>query len=62
MNKVLNQFRRLYDDKGLNDYDFAKEEEKLRIANANLIDATNSLIKSSELLNAAALSSFAVKH
>jgi hypothetical protein len=62
MNKILNQFRRLYDDMGKNDHDFSDQEEKLRLANNNLINATNRLIKSSELLNAAALSSFSVKH
>lgn len=62
MNKVLNQFRRLYDDKGQNDYDFTEHEEKLRIATANLKNATTALTKASELLNAAALSTFETKH
>lgn len=62
MNKVFNQFRRLYDDRGKDDYDFTEAEERLRIANNNLTKATEALTKSSELLNAAALSSFAVKH
>jgi len=62
MSKVLNQFRRLYDDRGQNDYDFTEAEERLRIAQDNLTDATNKLIRSSELLNAAALNSFATKH
>lgn len=62
MNKIINQFRRLYDDKGVNDHDFSEQEEKLRIANNKLTTATQRLLKSSEMLNAAALSSFATKH
>lgn len=62
MEKVLNQFRRLYDDRGENDHDFSDQEERLRIANYNLTKATEALTKSSELLNAAALNSFATKH
>ena len=62
MNKIINQFRRLYDDKGANDHDFSEQEEKLRMANNKLTDATQRLLKSSEMLNTAALSSFATKH
>ncbi len=62
MNKILAQFRRLYDDKGSNDIDFSVQEEKLRVAQDNLADATRRLVKSSEILNAAALSSFTTKH
>lgn len=62
MNKVINQFRRLYDDKGANDHDFSVQEERLRVAQYNLEQATNELIRSSERLNAAALSSFATRH
>ncbi len=62
MNKVINQFRRLYDDKGLDDHDFTNQEERLRIAQENLNAATDDLVRASELLNAAALSSTATKH
>jgi hypothetical protein len=62
MNKILNQFRRLYDDKGSNDHDFTDQEERLRVAQANLFAATDRLVRSSEQLNAAALSSFATRH
>ena len=57
MNKIINQFRRLYDDKGYNDHDFSGQEERLRVAQDNLSDATRRLVKASEKLNAAAISS-----
>ncbi len=62
MNKIISQFRRLYDDKGADDHDFGGQEERLRLAQYNLEQATKSLVKSSEMLNAAALSSFSTKH
>ena len=62
MNKIINQFRRLYDDKGVNDHDFSGQEERLRKSLANLTKATDALTRSSEKLNAAALSRFATKH
>ena len=62
MNKIINQFRRLYDDKGYDDHDFSEQEEKLRIAQDNLKDATDKLTRSAEMLNAAALGSFATRH
>ena len=62
MNKILSQFRRLYDDKGANDHDFSDQEEQLRIARKKLFDATDSLNRSSEFLNAAALRSFSSEH
>ena len=62
MNKIINQFRRLYDDKVLNDHDFSDQEKRLRMAQDNLASATDKLVRSSELLNAAAISSFIVKH
>ncbi len=55
MNKVINQFRRLYDDKGLNDHDFSDQEARLREAKAHLTNATDALMRASERLNAAAL-------
>lgn len=62
MNKVLNQFRRLYDDRGANDHDFTEQETRLREAHEKLTEATNELLRSSEILNAAALSSFQTRH
>ncbi len=63
MNKVINQFRRLYDDKGTNDHDFSEQEARLREAQAHLKRATESLMRSSEMLNTAALGSMPVtKH
>lgn len=62
MNKIMSQFRRLYDDKGKDDHDFSDQEERLRAAQDNLKNATDRLVRSSERLNAAALSSFATKH
>lgn len=62
MIKVMNQLRRLYDDHGSGDHDFTKQEERLKEAQDNLSLATDRLIKSSEQLNAAAISSFMTKH
>lgn len=62
MNKIINQFRRLYDDKGANDHDFSEQEARLREAREHLVKATEALIRSSERLNTAAISSFATKH
>ena len=62
MNKIYSQFRRLYDDKGVDDHDFSDQEERLRIAQDYLKEATDNLIRSSERLNAAALSAFVTKH
>lgn len=62
MNKILAQFRRLYDDKGADDRDFSDQEENLRIALFKLAHATDELVRASERLNAAALGSFATKH
>lgn len=56
MDKFLNQFRRLYDDKGANDRDFTEQETRLREAQKRLVDATNELNRSSQNLNATALS------
>jgi len=62
MNKVLAQFRRLYDDKGANDWDFTKQENALHEATTKLNEATTELIRASEILNAAAIGSFSTKH
>lgn len=58
MEKFLNQFRRLYDDKGENDRDFSEQEQRLKEAQSRLADATNELVKSSDKLNAVALSAY----
>jgi len=62
MNKIISQLRRLYDDNGANDRDFTIQEERLKASQDNLNKATSQLVRASELLNAAALSSFATKH
>lgn len=58
MEKFLNQFRRLYDDRGLHDKDFTEQETRLKQAQTRLVDATNELVKSSDKLNAVALSAY----
>lgn len=58
MEKFLNQFRRLYDDRGLYDKDFTEQETRLKQAQTRLAEATNELVKSSDKLNAVALSSY----
>jgi hypothetical protein len=58
MNKIINQFRRLYDDKGYNDHDFSEQEANLQLSQFNLSQATKSLVKASERLNTAALNAF----
>ena len=58
MEKFLNQFRRLYDDRGANDKDFTSHEQKLKEAQNRLVDATTELVKSSDRLNAAAMSAY----
>jgi hypothetical protein len=56
MNKILNQFRRIYSDDGRGDKDFTKQETLLREAQDRMINATNELMRASERLNVAALS------
>lgn len=51
MNAILSQFKRIYSDHGQNDMDFAEQEERLRLANLKLLDATKALIRSSVNLN-----------
>lgn len=55
MEKFLNQFRRLYDDRGANDKDFTIDEKKLKEAQERLVDATSELVRSSDRLNTAAI-------
>ena len=58
MDKIINQFRRIYSDNGSGDMDFSKQEAKLKEAHDYLTNATQALVKSSERLNAAALSAY----
>lgn len=51
MNAVLNQFRRIYSDKGRGDKDFSVQEERLRLSQLKLAEATQALMRSSRHLN-----------
>lgn len=51
MNAILSQFRRIYSDYGQNDKDFSGQEERLRLANLKLANATKELVRSSINLN-----------
>jgi len=55
MNKIINQFRRIYSDDGRGDKDFTIQETRLREANERMLEATNALMRASERLNVAAL-------
>lgn len=55
MDKVFNQFRRIYSDHGANDADFTIQEELLRISESKLAQATQELVRASENLNNAAM-------
>lgn len=55
MNAILSQFRRIYSDHGQNDKDFSEQEERLRVANLKLLNATQELVRSSMRLNDVAL-------
>lgn len=56
MDKLLNQWRRLYADYGQNDVDFTEHEKKLEAAKQRLADRASELVKAAENLNRAALS------
>jgi len=56
MDKLLNQWRRLYSDYGQDDVDFAPHERKLEEAKARLATETQRLVRAAENLNRAALS------
>ena len=62
MEKFINQFRRLYDDRGESDKDFTEAETRLREAQERLVGATNELVKSSDKLNAAAMAAYSMGH
>lgn len=55
MDKLLNQWRRLYSDYGQDDVDFTEREEKLQQAQARLAKHANDLVRAAENLNRAAL-------
>lgn len=52
---AVNQFRRIYADNGKGDVDFSKQEEKLRLSQIKLTQATQDLVRASERLNNVAL-------
>jgi septation ring formation regulator EzrA len=47
---VVNQVRRIFSDDGRGDRDYSVQEERLREAQKNLMDATDELTKASEAL------------
>lgn len=51
MNAILNQFKRIYSDDGRSDCDFSDQEERLRLANQKLAEATKALVRASVNLN-----------
>lgn len=55
MDKILNQFRRIYADNGSGDVDFTEQETRLREATGRVITATIELVRASARLNRAAL-------
>lgn len=55
MDRILKQFKRIYSDNGSGDVDFTKQEENLRIAENNLVQATQDLVRASERLNFVAM-------
>lgn len=55
MDKILNQFRRIYSDDGKGDVDFTEQEERLRLSENKLAQATQDLVRASENLNNAAM-------
>ena len=55
MDKILNQFRRIYADYGKGDIDFTDQEERLRQSENKLAQATQDLVRASENLNNAAM-------
>jgi hypothetical protein len=55
MDKVFNQFRRIYADNGSGDKNFSIQEARLRAANKKLADAIEALVRASERLNNTAI-------
>ena len=56
MDKILNQFKRIYSDDGRGDMDFTEQEERLRLANERLKASTRELARVAQNLNRAAMS------
>lgn len=56
MDRLFNQWRRLYSDDGQNDVDFTIPEQKLAEAQERLATKTQELVRAAENLNRAALS------
>ncbi len=55
MDRILNQFRRIYNDDGRNDFDFSEQERALQEAKERLASHTQELVRAAENLNRAAL-------
>jgi hypothetical protein len=55
MDNILKQFRRIYSDSGSKDVDFSAQEERLRLADNRLTQATQELTRAADRLNDAAL-------
>jgi hypothetical protein len=56
MDRLLNQWRRIYTDDGRHDVDFTEREKALQEAKERLAANTNELVKAAQNLNRAALS------
>lgn len=56
MDKLINQFRRIYADNGTGDMDFSEQEERLRQSQLRLQQATQELVRTAERLRDVALS------
>lgn len=50
MNRIVNQFRRIWSDDGRNDKDFSKQEMQLQAARLRLYSAIDELKKSADNL------------
>ncbi len=55
MDKLINQWRRLYNDDGRGDIDFSEREVALQEAQQRLATHTQELVRAAENLNRAAL-------
>ena len=61
MDRLLNQFRRIYSDDGRHDVDFTEREFALQAAKARLLAHTQELMRAAENLNRAAIEAGAVQ-
>lgn len=55
MDKLINQWRRIYSDDGRNDVDFSDRERALHEAKERLANSTQELVRAAENLNRAAM-------